>query len=283
MTLPTFLVIGAQKAGTTSLYLYLKQHPQVFMSRLKEPDFFVAERGWGRGLEWYESLFRSADGIEAVGEASTAYSMYPRYQDVPRRISQVLPDVRLIYLVRDPIERIRSDYLHHVYPPPRARSMTPERRPIHEALVADRSFIEASCYAMQIEQYLEHFPRDRLLVIASEDLKERRYATVRRVCAFVGVDQEWTSPVLGEEYNRTARGSRALDRKIRQSRPARKIAAAAPRAIKRLGATVLTKRIDPAGAFISDELRRSLEDQLRDDVRRLREYLGEDFDGWGIA
>jgi hypothetical protein len=82
------------------------------MSDLKEPDFFVTELNWGRGVRWYEQQFVGADGAVAVGEASTSYSKYPLYRDVPSRIADTIPDVRLIYLIRQPIERIRSQYLH---------------------------------------------------------------------------------------------------------------------------------------------------------------------------
>jgi hypothetical protein len=89
--LPSFLIIGAMKAGTTSLYHYLKSHPQIHMSRIKELDFFVTELNWGRGLDWYSQQFSGiGTNVLAAGEASTNYTKYPRYKGVPERISMTL-------------------------------------------------------------------------------------------------------------------------------------------------------------------------------------------------
>src|SRR5437016_1007207 len=109
--MPSFIVIGAQKAGTTSLDSYLRTHPQVAMSSVKETNFFVEERAWGKGRRWYEGLFDAAGTATAVGEASPTYSMFPLFAGVPERMARLLPEARLIYLVRDPIERIRSAYI----------------------------------------------------------------------------------------------------------------------------------------------------------------------------
>lgn len=283
MTLPNFLVIGAQKAGTTSLYRYLRDHPQVFMPKLKEPDFFVAERTWDRGVEWYEALFADANGAPAVGEASTTYTMFPMYAGVPARIAKVLPDVRLIYLLRHPIERMRSDYLHYANPPRRAKFRGRERRPVERALLEEPRYLDGSRYAMQIERYLEHFPKERLLVITSEELRSRRNATIRRAFEFMGVDPTFESPTLHHEYNITERAPRALDRVIHRVPGFRTMAAATPDPVKRLAARLTSRRVDPKDSTVSAEIRRRLEELLRDDVRRLRTYTAEDFDGWGIA
>src|SRR5262245_46073038 len=112
--LPTFLVIGAMKGGTTALHTYLGSHPDVFMSDLKEPHFFSSGLGWDKGEEWYCSLFTEAGSATAVGESSTSYSKFPDVRHVPERAISLIPDLRVVYLVRDPIERIRSQYLHHV-------------------------------------------------------------------------------------------------------------------------------------------------------------------------
>src|SRR5215211_9390855 len=107
--LPNFLVIGAMKAGTTSLYHYLRHHPQVFMPEIKELNFFNPLRNWRRGVEWYEEQFEGIpDSVVAIGEASTSYTKFPWIREVPARITSVLGEIRLIYVVRDPIERMQS-------------------------------------------------------------------------------------------------------------------------------------------------------------------------------
>lgn len=283
MTLPTFLIIGAQKAGTTSLYRYLRDHPQVFMPKLKEPDFFVAERTWSRGVEWYEELFEGANGATAIGEASTTYTMFPAYDGVPARIAKLLPEVRLIYVLRHPIERMRSDYLHYANPPRRAKFETRERRPVEQALLEEPRYLEASRYAMQIERYLDHFPLERLLVVTSDELRHRREVTIRRTFEFIGADPTFEPPMLEHEYNATERAPRALDRIIHRVPGFQTASAITPDHVKRFAGRLTSKRIDGGNSIISPEVRRRLEDLLRDDVRRLRTYMGEDFDGWGIG
>ena len=107
--LPNLIVIGAAKCGTTSLHEYLDLHPEVAMSREKELDFFVEEKHWGRGVEWYAAQFEDAP---VRGESSPSYTAYPRYRGVPERIRRVVPDAKLVYLVRDPVERIVSHFVH---------------------------------------------------------------------------------------------------------------------------------------------------------------------------
>src|SRR5437868_4814595 len=154
--LPTFIVIGAMKAGTTSLHLYLDEHPQVFMARPKELNFFAEEFNWSEGLDWYEARFEGAAGAQAIGEASPNYSMHPYRDGVPGRMASVIPDAKLVYVVRDPIARIRSHYAHHALRGETVRS-------IDEEVFASRQYVLASRYAHQIEQYLEHFDADRLV------------------------------------------------------------------------------------------------------------------------
>ena len=163
--LPNFIVIGAMKAGTTSLFQYLRDHPDVFMSSPKELHFFSA-RG-GKDLDWYEAHFAAAGTAIAIGEASASYTTYPDSEGVPERIAEVIPDARLIYLVRHPIERMRSHYLHRI-------GAGKERLPIEQALIDDPIYLGTSRYAARIERYLRCFPREQILIIRSEDLLAMR-------------------------------------------------------------------------------------------------------------
>lgn len=276
--LPNFLVIGAMKAGTTSLYEYLRSHPQVFMPDKKELDFFVSELNFDRGRTWYESQFDDAGNAAAIGEASTNYTKYPIFAGVPGRIANVVPDARLVYAIRHPIERMRSQYLHE-------RLLGEERMPIERALVRHRRYRDFSNYGMQISQYLDHFPREQLLVICAEDLRGNRSAVLRRICRFLGIDENWRGPVVEREFHRTAekRVPRSPLRGIIRSSVYVKISPFVPRPVKRFGRRFLTKGTDFSRAQFSDGLQERLEDMVRDDVRALRAYLGDEFHGWGIA
>jgi sulfotransferase family protein len=296
--LPTFLVIGAVKSGTTSLYQYLRSHPEVYVSEVKELNFFVAESvellrdsvsgagrragrrrsagNWSRGLEWYEDQFAEAGGARAIGEVSPRYAQDPRLPGVPERIANLLPNVKLVYLVRDPIKRMVSHYLHL------SRSIQ-ERRELELALEQTRAYLDASRYAHQIEQYLNYFPRDQLLVVISERLRVEREQTLARVFDFIGVDAGWRDEALSEEHHisagrRSPRGVTAVAMKSPWWDP---VASRFPEPTKRWGRQ-LTHRPAPEPT-VSPELQLRLENRLRDDVARLHQYVDEDFDGWGIA
>jgi len=283
--LPTFLVIGAMKAGTTSLFHYLRNHDQIFMSKIKELDFFVTESNWGRGLDWYRHQFSGAGEALARGEASTLYTKYPQYDGVPARIAGVLPDVRMIYVVRDPIVRMRSHYEHRV-------KLGAESAPPEVALLEDPTYLACSRYAMQLERYLDHFPREQILLVASENLRTDRRRTVQQVYEFLGVDAGRVPDVIGTEFYRTAE-RRAYPRLVLLGRQWAKHRLPQTKRAKELVDSALGRwggRAEPAPATgaredsaLAPELRERLADLLRDDVARFRQYMPAGFDGWGLA
>lgn len=264
------------KAGTTSLYHYLSQHPQVLMSSTKELDFFVAEKNWRRGREWYAHQFR----VRRVGvEASTSYSKYPIFSGVPDRIAALLPEVRLVYLVRHPVDRMISQYFHLVF-------SGREREPIERALLLNPHYVYVSRYAMQVEQYLARFPRRQLLIVRSEDLRGAREQTLRRVCDFLGIDPGSISSVAAE-FHRTSE-KRKYGPFLRAVRRL-PVAAAAVRKLlpgplkEAVRSAVGARRVDSGAAVIPPDLRAAVEDLVREDVLRLRRYMDGQFNGWGIA
>jgi hypothetical protein len=287
--LPNFLIIGAAKAGTTSLYRYLARHPEIFMSRPKELKFFVEEHNWSRGVEWYEQQFTGAGDAIARGEASTHYTAYPHFGGVPRRIADVIPDTRLIYVIRQPIDRMISHYWMRV------RQGKERERSIERALLTDERYVDSSRYSMQIEQYLEYFRLDRLMIIISDDLRTSRGPTLQRVCRFLGVDPRKMPVDVDIEYN-TARS--------KSSRAIRPSARTALQTIRRIPGIVRLSAMAPPGLkmkvgrsithpavttdfvvvrSISANARRELETRLRPDITRLGRYIEADFDGWGLV
>jgi hypothetical protein len=190
--LPNFFVIGAQKAGTSTLHRLLQQHPQAFMCDPKEPQFFSAGPPGGGGLregsgpdpDWYRSLFAGAGEASAVGEASTTYAMYPHYSGVPARLTALVAEPKLVYIVREPLARMRSAYLHGV-------AGGTETRPIARALTADPRYLLTSCYALQLRQWLAYVPRERILLLSLEQLRDAPEAVLPRLFGFLGVDPAW--------------------------------------------------------------------------------------------
>jgi hypothetical protein len=273
------------KGGTTSLYHYLRAHPQIYMPPFKAPEFFAGGSHWQRGIDWYRRQFAGAgpDAV-AIGEASNVYTKYPRYQGVPERIAGHIPDVRLIYVVRNPIDRIRSHYQT------RAAEGT-EKQPFDVAVFENPIYLDYSRYSVQLEQYANHFAREQLLILTSEDLRTDRERTVRRAYEFLGVDAAFRPEDLDRDFYQTH------DRAARSPLPVwfrkgLKTHFPAAKRFKELeNDTVrVLRRLRPRRAerpvktvAISEATRAKLTALLADDVRRLRSYLGADFDGWGIA
>ena len=189
---PNLLVIGAAKCGTTSLHEYLSAHPEIEMSRDKELDFFVEEKNWNRGLEWYEAQFGDAP---VRGESSVSYAAFPEYDGVPERIARVLPDARLIYLVRDPVERVVSHFFHH--------SIRYPGGSFDELPSSDlgRRLADVSRYWTQLSRYLDRFPAERILVVDSDELRARRRETLQQIFAFVGADPGFRTWSFRRKHN----------------------------------------------------------------------------------
>ena len=285
--LPDFLLIGAMKCGTTSLYHYLRDHPQIFMPSIKAPEFFAEEGNWGRGIGWYRRQFEgAAPGVVAIGEASNVYTKYPRYRGVPARIADHIPDARLVYVVRDPIDRIRSHYQTRL-------TEGTERAPIGRAVRENPIYLDYSRYAMQLDRYLDHFPREQLLVITAEDLRGDRRATVRDVYAFLGVRPDHMPSELDRDFYETRHRAprspvpvwvrKGLKRHLPAAKRAKELENNVVRALRGLRRTPEATSPLADRLVIPDEVRDELADALREDVRKIRSFLRPGFDGWGIA
>lgn len=275
--LPTFVIIGAQKSATSSLAGMLGLHPQVFMSVPKEPDFFVEDRGWKRGLGWYESLFAAGESATARGEASTSYTFAPHIPGVPERLASVLPNARLIYLMRHPIERMRSAY-HH------ALAGGSERRPIEVALLHDLRYLMPSCYAFQLEAWLPHFEREQILLLVTEDLAVDPVGQLQRVCRFIGVDYEERIATTARENVSAGRRAprRGWQSYVRLNRRLPRRLAEAVVDAKHAGHPLITRPIDPTELTIQPDVRQQLTMLLRPDLARLEQIAGGDFNAWGM-
>jgi hypothetical protein len=195
--LPAFIIIGAMKSGTSSLHHYLRQHPEICMSSAKEPNFFIEAGNFGKGMDWYRSIF--ADHTKICGEASPAYSKRHRHPGVPERLHRLVPHVKLIYVLRDPIDRMLSHYLHN-------RILGRETRPFADAIAARsyrNNYVRTSMYRFQLEAFLERFPLKRILLVTAEDLKDKRTEVLERIFRFIGVDPDFQGSDFGRLFNQT--------------------------------------------------------------------------------
>ncbi len=268
--LPGVIVIGAMKCATTSLHYYLDLHPDIAMAPEKELHFFVAERNWSRGLAWYEGQF--AGGAALHGESSTSYSRFPEYAGVPARMHSVVPGARLIYIVRDPIERIVSHYVHEY-------AAGREQRSLPEALadLEKNPYLDTSRYGLQLEQYLEFYPRERILVLTAEDLRARRRETIRRAYRFLGVGDRVHDPrfALLKHRSRDKRRLRPAGAKLAwmtETAFARRLRPAVRRSAWRMLSYPFSSRVETPA--LEPDLRRRLEDALGSDAERFERLTG---------
>ena len=194
--LPNLIIIGGLKCGTTSIHHYLGLHPEVQMSKPKELNFFVEELNWDLGLEWYRARFD--ERVAVRGESSPHYTNQPRFKGVAERIQAHCPDARLIYMVRDPIKRVLSHWVH-------ATGAGYERGEIDDVLSRpDTAYVHRSLFWMQLQPYLRRFGPDQIEVISSEELQSEREATMRRVFRFAGVDEDFTHEQFDREWEKSS-------------------------------------------------------------------------------
>ena len=251
------------------------------MSRAKELNFFVARGSWAQGVDWYAAQFNPAAPVR--GESSPAYTNYPIHDGIPARMHSVVPDAKLVFVVRDPLERIVSQYLHDY-------SAGKQDKPIEEVLAegsATHNYVVRSKYFFQLEQYLPYFPPESILVLAQEDLLHDRAETMRRAFEFVGVEPSFYHPKFERMKHRTSSHRRrktwagtavsaVARRATRRFEPPRWIAWKA----ERLLVFPLARRIERP--VLVGAVREQVMAELRDDVDRLRELTGKEFKSWCV-
>jgi hypothetical protein len=195
-SLPNLFLVGSMKCGTTSLHSYLGAHPQIFMTgdEWKEPAYFVERLNWSKGEEWYRGLFADAGDAVYRGESSTDYTKFPHYEGVAERIARFAPDARILYLLRDPVERSISHYWWEVQWSAEGRDMLTAVR--SRAIIRDVSY-----YALQLRQFIPHFGSERILVLSTEELSRAPEETLTRIYRWLGVDDAFVPTNLHERHN----------------------------------------------------------------------------------
>jgi hypothetical protein len=275
-TLPNFVIIGAQKSGTTSLAYYLKAHPQVYMAPRKEVRYF--DLNYDKGTQWYMEQFAgSKKKHRAVGEATPSYMSF---EEVPARMAQVIPQARLIAILRDPVDRAYSHYWHN-----RSRGLQPLE--FADALAAEPEHIASEDptdrryrfhvyekrghYLEQLQRVCQYYPRESLHVLLFEDLRDAPLETFQKVCRFLQVDDTVAPPNLGMVFNSfTPLKGRA-----------RKLRSLVWRVPPTLQRTI--NRVNPeTGSYppMDPSLRAELQRQYAEDNAALAAWLGRDLSCW---
>ena len=196
---PDFLIIGAPKAGTTALSIMLREHPDVAFSKIKEPHFFSIPNQFAMGWPWYHALFEHKNPGNIAGESSTSYSRIRSYPKVVRRIQRYLPAVKIIYMVRDPMARIRSAYIERLSEP----GFVDSYASLECALSKIPAMIDSSRHFEVYSAYASRFPQENIRVIWFEEFVAQPDSVFRELCSFLQIPQ--LSPVKVDQGSSNSR------------------------------------------------------------------------------
>lgn len=285
--LPDFLMIGAPKAGTTSMWFYLKRHPRLFFASPKALEFFTFEDRFERGPDWYRAFFAGAGEGQLCGEASP-YARWPHSGDVAGRIAQTVPPVKLIYMIRNPVERTYAQYRH------RMRLPVP-RLTFAEAIENDPQFVDTSLYMTQIKRVLAHFPREQLCCVLTDDLKDDPSRTLARVQEFLGVEERdltTDGEIVSNSGSSAAKDDYARQRirkKVKAIPGVRRLSKRLPTgmkdiALRKITSSRLGHRLKSGykPGPMTPETESMLIERFREPNADLERFLGRDLSHWSI-
>lgn len=286
MPLPTFFLVGAPKAGTSSLFANLSVHPEVFVSPVKEPHYFTAiSDGWPewgvQTLDAYTTLFEGGEAYSVRGEGSTWYLYSP---SAAIAIHDAVPNAKIVISLRNPIERAYSAWAYNL-------SNGWETESVFEVALAkedervqapgfwDRHYVRAGLYAEQVQRYLDTFGESRVHVVLFEDFVVDADSAMRSLYKFLEIDPNISlhkadrvrNPTVFPKHPRLRRlmKHRRFKRALKKMLPARALTNA-KKAVERVN-TIERPAIKPA-------TQSDLAHRFRDDVRRLEEVIGRDLE-----
>lgn len=284
MILPNFIICGAAKAGTTALYKFLREHPDVYMPERKEPQFFYNHNSYRRGIKSFsKSYFDNWNGQKGIGTTCTEYLWRAV---VPERIKQHLPNVKLIFLLRNPIDRIYSHYNFCVrkgYKNPLEEFSCEIRR---KGSTFNTEMIYRGMYHVHIKRYERYFSRDQIKVVLYKNFKKKPKKTIKNIYNFIGVSNKFI-PNVSKKYNvstypknytlfKFTVGGLFYARKALRNKFFTKTEGLARKVREYFyekGATRTPPKMDPADRAYLYEI-------YREPNARLAEYLGRDLSHW---
>lgn len=274
--LPDFIVIGAMKSGTTTLYRHLADHPGISMSKDKETDFFVAEKNWTRGLAWYSSQFSRNRDLKR-GEASPNYTKCRDFGGVAARMAELCPAARLIYVVRDPVERAESQFRHGFI----MGKLAPDLAGFADS--RDYAHImDASHYARQLDAYLTHFPKDAILVVDFDTLVQQPQVAMDQITAHIGVAPQPISHAAAHNDSGELSRVPAPILRLAQSRTGRAMADLVSRGARDRIRALLAQGNPRAAPRFPEALLARMRQDLAPDAARFRQMTAMQFPQWKV-
>jgi Sulfotransferase family len=288
--LPNFIVIGAAKAGTTALYWYLAEHPHVFMSPLKETNFFAfgldpeGKPLYGdpevhhypvQTLADYEQLFAAAGNAKAIGEASPIYLECPQ---AAGRIRALIPRARIICCLRNPVDRAYSDY--QMYLRSSGQRLDPARDLMPGAawVQPDSHWMEISRYHAQLQRYFDAFPREQIHVFLFDDFRKNSLDVTQDVYRFLNVDPTFV-PDMDTPHNVGGMPSSMLVEGLFTSKAVSALKPWIPKLAASWVRRLRTRNMRSA-APMPPEMKRQLMRHFEDDIARTGQLIGRDLSHW---
>ena len=273
--LPNLIGCGAGKSGTTSLYHYLNQHPQICMAAAKEVHFFTHH--FEKGREWYESQFLNCDEVPILGEFSTSYMLDP---EAPKRMAELLPAVRLLFIFRDPVERAYSNYWFS-----RSIGTLQTEESFSEVIrspLGHEKFVSTGFYYQHLERFFNYFDREQIYVFLTEELKVEPVKQMQDFYQYLGVDARF-QPDTQSTYNVTVVPTNKLAKNVYQGwfqtkqrvKPLFKRAPSGLRSkLSLMEKRVINTQLTQERPQMSSTDQEYLSQVYAEDVENLTEYLG---------
>jgi len=281
-----FIGIGAPKAGTTWLGHMLENHPQLCMSVPKEVHYFndklayrntLMEKNYSKGIGWYKMYFNHCPNHKVKGEITPRYSNDPF---VPERIKNHNKDIKIIYCLRNPVDRIESHYNFCKY------FVQNEDRSIQQAVTEETEFIEMSLYFRNLSRFLECFPKEQILLVWFDDIQKRPEVLIREVYTFLGVNPDFQPSNLHEKSNQARisqiKGLQEFIRKTQYKLIALGFSGLIG-TIKRAGVGNLVGKLNSKPLQkdrVPPDLKQYIQDNVRADVLQLQAWSGRDLSHW---
>lgn len=249
-TMPDFLIIGAMKAGTTSFHHYLNQHPDIFMTYIKEPGIFIDCPPYLEQNPYIKSrdeliklMLRGYSQEKLIGESSAYYTEAPTLGlEAPKNIKEQAPNMKFLYLLRNPLNRIYSHYIHCL-------ELKIYDEDLHTILAKDRTFLECSLYYYQLNRYLEEFPKEQFKIIILEEFVKDHRAGLREIFGFLGVNADIEIAPTLKKYNKS----------------------------------IIKTRFSKDDSKLSKEMYSQLITPIKEDITELEKFLDRSLDFWDLS
>lgn len=278
MAFVDFMIIGAMKSGTTTLSKILSKHPEVCFCQEKEPHYFSKSPDWQEHLEEYKNLYKPTDN-QICGEASTTYTCYPEFnKDTWQKLYDFNPKLKLIYIMRDPVERIVSHYMHNYL-----RGYTSE--PFEKVIFKNPTYINRTRYFVQIKPYIDLFGQEQVLLLTFEEFIANKKIILNQIANFLDIDPSEFGN-FDEVHANISVGKAKKNVKIERlgkNPVVRAIKPLFPKSVIKMTIDILhnlTKRKLDVKPNVSESVRKGIYDLLILDVVELEKLIGREITEW---